>query len=271
MDRYWEANSSTQPPTTPAGTAGGYPTDGNLAAAIAPTTPGAWWYYAISEELRNAIVTLGVAPDYSQVNQLGGAIQAALTHVSHSIDYNDLINKPDLAKVATSGSYTDLSNKPAIQPPLGFTPVQQGTGIGQQNNTVKLGWGNGRLLATVDSLDLGQFVFEAELSADVTNLQNLINGKQPTGNYAKGADTHAYALGWNGARAQLYVDGSGQGDIYTSNWYSPMTLYGVGSYTQAVIAASPGNIVNIGLPGTWMCMGPGLGGGGNDHLFVRTA
>lgn len=37
---------------------------------------------------------------------------------------------------------------------LGFTPVQQGTGVGQLGNTVKLGWDGGRLRATVDGTDL---------------------------------------------------------------------------------------------------------------------
>ncbi|SIT46281.1 hypothetical protein BN2476_500144 [Paraburkholderia piptadeniae] len=38
-----------------------------------------------------------------------------------------------------------------------------------------------------------------------------------------------------------------------------------------VTPCNPGDIVNTGHPGTWQCMGPGLGGGGNDHLFVRIA
>lgn len=44
------------------------------------------------------------------------------------------------------------------QTALGFTPVQQGTGISQFGNDVKLGWGNpagSGLRATVDSTDLG--------------------------------------------------------------------------------------------------------------------
>lgn len=44
------------------------------------------------------------------------------------------------------------------QPNLGFTPVQQGGGVGQQTNKVKIGWGNdSRLRVTVDSTDLGYF------------------------------------------------------------------------------------------------------------------
>ena len=112
-----------------------------------------------------------------------------------------ILHRPDLAPVATSGSYNDLSNKPAIpaaqvnadwnaasgvamilnkpaiQPPLGFTPVQQGGGINQGSNKIYIGWrpaGNG-LGVTVDSSDQGNVVFEAELQANVEDLQNQID------------------------------------------------------------------------------------------------
>lgn len=43
------------------------------------------------------------------------------------------------------------------QAALGFTPVQQGTGIGQsQANVVKIGWDGSILKATVDGADLGE-------------------------------------------------------------------------------------------------------------------
>lgn len=46
------------------------------------------------------------------------------------------------------------------QDKLGFTPVQQGTGIGQTSNIVKVGWSDGTgLKATVDKTDQGSFVF----------------------------------------------------------------------------------------------------------------
>ncbi|UUM21142.1 hypothetical protein [Mycoavidus sp. SF9855] len=51
------------------------------------------------------------------------------------------------------------------QPALGYTPVQQGTGIGQQSNAVKIGYSEqGRLQATVDDTDQGNFVFESQLA-----------------------------------------------------------------------------------------------------------
>lgn len=42
-----------------------------------------------------------------------------------------------------------------LQPKLKYTPVQQGTGIGQQSNPVKIGWSSAGLKATVDDADLG--------------------------------------------------------------------------------------------------------------------
>lgn len=94
MDRYWEANSAADAPAPPASGTGGYPTDGSPVTGVPPTTPGAWWYHLITEEIRNAIALLGATPDYRTVDQLEQAILAALQHVAGSIDYNDLVNKP---------------------------------------------------------------------------------------------------------------------------------------------------------------------------------
>lgn len=57
--------------------------------------------------------------------------------VATSGDYDDLSNKPDLAEVATSGDYDDLSNKPNI-------PVYTaGTGIDITNNVISATGGGG--------------------------------------------------------------------------------------------------------------------------------
>ncbi|WP_175950388.1 hypothetical protein [Burkholderia sp. BCC0405] len=169
MDHYWENAGVPQPPPVPTATQGTYPTDGNLPAAVAPSTPGAWWYHQITEEIRNAIIRLGGTPDFTQVNQLGNALVASIASAVSSVTQQ-------LAKVATSGSYNDLSNKPAIQAPLGFTPVQQGGGVNQGGNKVYVGWRtSGGVAVTVDRTDQGNVVFEGELQANVANLQNNIN------------------------------------------------------------------------------------------------
>ncbi len=49
-------------------------------------------------------------------------------------------------------------NASDIASSLGFTPVQQGTGIGQTTNTVKIGWSPSGLKATVDVTDIGHIV-----------------------------------------------------------------------------------------------------------------
>ena len=48
---------------------------------------------------------------------------------------------------------------------LGFTPVQQGTGISQQSNTIKLGYDGTALRLTVDNTDFGEIATENWVSA----------------------------------------------------------------------------------------------------------
>ncbi|RSU73164.1 hypothetical protein BRX37_16555 [Sphingomonas sp. S-NIH.Pt3_0716] len=65
----------------------------------------------------------------------------------------------DLLDGQDSTYYTNIPAR------LGYTPVQQGTGVGQGGNIVKIGWnGSGRLKATVDSADQGNFVFDAHIT-----------------------------------------------------------------------------------------------------------
>ncbi|WP_434115839.1 hypothetical protein [Paraburkholderia caffeinilytica] len=76
MDRYYQANAVADAPAVPANNPGGYPANGNAAVGIDGTVPGAWWYHTITEELRNAIVALGGAPDFTQTDQLATALLA---------------------------------------------------------------------------------------------------------------------------------------------------------------------------------------------------
>ncbi|MCA5970001.1 MULTISPECIES: phage tail protein [Pseudomonas] len=58
----------------------------------------------------------------------------------------------------------------ALQPSLGFTPVQQGGGTGQLDNKVKIGWSNNGLKAMVDNTDLGNLWYSNNF--DPTNKAN---------------------------------------------------------------------------------------------------
>jgi hypothetical protein len=63
---------------------------------------------------------------------------------------------PATADNTVSLATTAFVKNQNYQPALGYVPVQQGTGIGQLNNIVKIGWSSGSALkATVDATDLG--------------------------------------------------------------------------------------------------------------------
>lgn len=62
--------------------------------------------------------------------------------------------------------YTDIPSR------LGYTPVQQGTGVEQGDNAIKIGWsaGTAKLKATVDNDDLGNIAFETWVAQQLANL-----------------------------------------------------------------------------------------------------
>lgn len=64
-------------------------------------------------------------------------------------------NKIDNSKLAVGAAVANL----------GFTPPQQGTGIGQLPNIIKIGWNGGRFKVTVDVTDLGNVVFDSQIAA----------------------------------------------------------------------------------------------------------
>ncbi|WP_277981530.1 hypothetical protein [Sphingomonas phyllosphaerae] len=69
---------------------------------------------------------------------------------------------PDEARAGADRvrALTPATARGAVLDWLGFTPVQQGTGLGQRANVVKIGWSGVRLLVTVDATDQGAVVFE---------------------------------------------------------------------------------------------------------------
>ena len=77
MDRVYQANAIETPPSTTA-SSGSYPTAGNKAAGQLATVPGPYWFYSITEEIRNALIAAGVTPDAAKVNQLAEAMSKFL-------------------------------------------------------------------------------------------------------------------------------------------------------------------------------------------------
>lgn len=113
-----------------------------------------------------------------QVNAITTPIQTSLNnHVGNTNNPHqvtaDQVNT--YTKPVIDQKITDAINSVRIP----FTPVQQGGGANQGNNKVYLGWDGARPRIQVDSTDLGGLVTYNEMSANVNNLQNQINGKAP--------------------------------------------------------------------------------------------
>lgn len=62
---------------------------------------------------------------------------------------------------------------------LGFTPVQQGGGIGQSTNKVHIGWSNtGKLKVTVDETDLGNVAFNLDSVNNTSDVDKPVSAAQ---------------------------------------------------------------------------------------------
>lgn len=76
--RKYKSGAVETPPPPLASPSIGYPTPGNEAIGLDATAPGAYWHYAISEEMRNVIVQAGLTPDYEDLTQFSQAIQSLI-------------------------------------------------------------------------------------------------------------------------------------------------------------------------------------------------
>lgn len=78
MDRPYEADTLATAPVMPPNLPNGFPSDGDPNAGRLATEPGAYWFHAVNEEIRNVIVEAGLAPDNAELNQLYLAIRRML-------------------------------------------------------------------------------------------------------------------------------------------------------------------------------------------------
>lgn len=116
--RYYEANAAGSAPLPLASPSEGYPSNGNPAEAVPATTPGAYWYLAVGEEIRNVILEADLTPDYEDLSQLTLAILALINNAISEIVIPDIPEQQDL---------TDLLVKPGTviasfssSPPTGY-------------------------------------------------------------------------------------------------------------------------------------------------------
>jgi len=70
----WESGASATPPDAPTSPSVGYPTGGDPALGIEPTTGGAYWFYQLSQEIKAIFIEHGIEPDHTNLAQLSVAI-----------------------------------------------------------------------------------------------------------------------------------------------------------------------------------------------------
>lgn len=74
MERFNSLNGFATAPASPAAPTNKYFTPGNPGTGVPATTPGAWWFHMITEELRKVITDAGLTPDHANLSQLSQAI-----------------------------------------------------------------------------------------------------------------------------------------------------------------------------------------------------
>ena len=115
MDRVYQSNAIETPPSSVA-SSGSYPTAGNKASGQLATVPGPYWFYSITEEIRNAIIAAGVTPDSSQVNQLATAMAKFLPLSGGDVTGNLTVQNKNVVR-SVNGTKADSGGNVEISLP----------------------------------------------------------------------------------------------------------------------------------------------------------
>ena len=115
MDRVYQANAIETPPSSTA-SSGSYPTAGDKASGRLATVPGPYWFYSITEEIRNALIAAGVTPDAAKVNQLAEAMSKFLPLSGGNVTGNLTVQSKNVVR-SVNGTTADASGNVAISVP----------------------------------------------------------------------------------------------------------------------------------------------------------
>lgn len=195
MDRVYQSNAVGTPPTVTQ-SSGAYPTAGNKSVGQLATVPGPYWFYSVTEELRNAIVAMGLTPDAGQVNQLalalskllpltGGTLSGDLRLIANlSIRGDDDVSSHAFmgGSSSESGAYIHVYGKNAEGNPGGFYIVANDgksstTLAGSPNGS--LYWGD-RNVICVESWREGYLWYRKYSDGWIEQGNLLIDGGQNT-------------------------------------------------------------------------------------------
>lgn len=215
---------------------------------------------------------VGSDPAYAQTvnSKLDGKADKATTLAGYGIA---LPTQPE-AEAGTENTKPSTSLRVAqyvtkvlqgFQAALGFSPVQQGGGIGQTGTTqnkVFIGFGtNNRLKATVDNTDLGNIVFDTNAAQEATpGILKLATLSA----VQLGAETLSAVTPKN-LRAGFFISLSANGYIVFPTWMGSF-MFQWGRYSLAAPVASS-VVVNFPIPfGTVLHAWTGVDGASNDQI-----
>lgn len=135
--------------------------DASTAAPSSTPTKGQYWVVTVAGSTSLSGITDWKVGDW--------AIHNGTTW--DKVDNTDAISSWNgrtgaIVPAANDYTFAQIGSKPTTLSGYGITDtlVQAGTGTGQLANLVKIGWSGTRLKATVDSTDLGNFVFDSQLT-----------------------------------------------------------------------------------------------------------
>lgn len=75
MDRVYQSDVSTTPPAAPFPGSAGFPQSAVDWANFTPTSAGPYFYYYVSESIRNVIVAAELTPDPLNLRQFAQAVE----------------------------------------------------------------------------------------------------------------------------------------------------------------------------------------------------
>ena len=133
---------------------------------------------------------------------------------------------PDAQIPASITRDTELAAAIAAIPGLGFTPVQQGTGVSQLSNTIKIGWKSGSLLGlTVDTTDRGTFL--------MSTMKGAANGVCPLESDGKVSSSYLPGGGGGGGSYLPLTGGSLTGALSSNSAISTTADITASGFVQA--------------------------------------
>ena len=173
MDRVYQSNAIETPPSSVA-SSGSYPTAGNKASGQLATVPGPYWFYSITEEIRNAIANAGITPDPAKVNQLAEVFGKYLP----------------LSGGAVTGTIVLMKGNNSLAAPTddGFIEIEGGTAYGKGSKLTLYGKDHASgaqfRLSSHDGANYKHFVGYAngDLTWDGKNVARTVNGKEANAN-----------------------------------------------------------------------------------------